>query len=236
MRVARAGLAADDRLRAVVELLTFIYDFNQLDTTLLIKKAYDDFKFVEAAEAVLESAIGPWNSIERLRDFAVQALTGEKPPSERDMERVRPRGRVSPFSVPFSLLRAMAPNPGQFDPHRLRSLSETDSLDVAGEFVGADERFRPMRVPRDEAWLVTTMWARVLPVASAISDIQVQDMGANRILHRGKLWALTVEPMPCFWWLPPISELEIKLWRQRSEPHGNLAVLLAVEGWRYVTR
>jgi hypothetical protein len=236
MRVARVHQSLDERRRVVVDLLDFIHDFNKLDTTLLIQKANDDFKFVEAAEAVLESAIGPWKSVEALRDFAVQALSGEKPQQERDMERVRPRGRVSPFSVPFSLLRTMAPNPGQFDPRNLRSLSETDSLEVAGDICGGDQRFRSIRVIRDEAWLVTTMWARVLPTVSPVSDIQVHDMGANRILHRGKLWALTVEPMPCFWWLPPHSELEVKLTRQRPEPHGTLTVLLAVEGWRYVGR
>ena len=232
MRVARSHQSHDDRRRVVVDLLTFIHDFNQLDTTLLIAKAHADFKFVEAAEAILQSAIGPWRSVEALRDFAVQALSGEKPPAVRDLERARPRGRVSPFSVPFELLRAMAPNPGTFNLSQLQSLSETASIEFEG-YAGAEDRW-PMMSPRGEAWLVTTVWARVIPTFSTVTTIEIRNPGDDRILHRGKLWGLVVEPMPCFWWLPPYHSLDVKLTRQQPEPPAG--ALIAIEGWRYTTR
>lgn len=221
-----------ERRQVVVDLLEFIRDFSQLDTTLLVQRAMDDHKFLEAAEAVLSSAVGPWRSVEALRDFCVHNLIGEKPPRERELERIRPRERVTPFSVPFALLRAMAPNPSQFDIRQLRTLSETKSFELTGN--AADENRWLERVLSDQAWLVTTMWARTVGKVPLATDVEVIDTGANRILHRGKLWALTAEAMPCFWWLPPNYELDTKLFRQRDE--DPTIAILVVEGWRYLMR
>lgn len=229
MRVARSGESIEERQQVVVDLMGFIRDFNKLDTSALVAKVFNDQKFLEAAEAVLLSAVGPWKSVDALRDFCVVNLFGELPPSESLAERIRP-GRVSPFSVPYALLRAMAPNPGQFDLHQLRSLSAAEALDVEG-IVGQDDRWA-IQTPPSEAWLVTTLWARAIPKYSTTTAVEVIDQGSNRILHQGKLWALIVEPMPCFWWLPPHSHLEIKLRRQRPDP--AMSLLLAIEGWRYL--
>jgi hypothetical protein len=220
-----------ERRQVVVDLLEFIRDFGQLDTTLLVKRTMDDHKFLEAAEAVLSSAVGPWRSVEALRDFCVHHLIGEKP-LPRELERVRPRERVTPFSVPFALLRAMAPNPSQFDIHQLRTVSETKSFELAGD-AAKDDRW-PLRVLGDQAWLVTTMWGRTIGKIPHATDVEVTDVYANRIVHRGKLWALAAEAMPCFWWLPPNAELHTKLFRQRDED-PTLAILV-VEGWCYQVR
>ena len=117
MRVARTRETLDERRQVVVELLGFIRDFNNLDTTLIVKRVLEDQTFLEAAEAVLLSAIGPWRSVEALRDFCVQNTIGEPPPEPNLTERIRPAHRMTPFSVPFSLLHAMAPKP--FDPFEL---------------------------------------------------------------------------------------------------------------------
>jgi len=224
MRVARAGQSLDDRRRVVIDLLRFIHDFNQLDTTLLIAKA-SDFKFVEAAEAVLQAGVGPWKSIEALRDFCVQALTGEKPLPVNLADQIRPKHRATPFSVPWEMLRAMAPNPGQFDVRQLRSLSAAEALELP-----SNAAWRQL-VTQDEAWLVTTLWGRVIPQTSTRTEIEVIDQGSQRILHRGKLWAVISEAMPCFWWLPPNSSLEIRL---RDVPNDPTTALIAIEGWRYL--
>ncbi len=230
MRVARSHQSLDDRRRVVVDLLTFIHDFNQLDTTLLIDKAQADFEFVEAAETILQSAVGPWKSIEALRDFAVQALGGEKPMPVRDMERVRPRGRVSPFSVPFDLLRAVVPHRGQFNPAKLRSLSKVVELELPDGRTWDHE----LQVPQDQWWLVTTMWARAVPGYSRYRGvkIEVQDTGANRILHDGPLQALYEEPMPCFWPLLPNTALRPTV-RGYEHDYAPMMVLIAFEGWIY---
>ncbi len=119
MRVARAGDTIEHRREVIDELFCFIRDFYGLDTTLLQHRLLDDEKFLEAAEAVLLSAVGPWKSVDALRDFAVQSLYGERPTDRALVDRARP-GRVSPFSVPLPLLKSLAPNPGQFDPRNLR--------------------------------------------------------------------------------------------------------------------
>jgi len=235
MRVARAGQSLDDRRRVVVDLLKFIHDFNQLDTTLLIAKVYDsDMKFVEAAEAVLQSAVGPSRSIEALRDFAVQALTGEKPLPVREMDRIRPQHRVTPFSVPYELLRAIVPHRGQFDPHRLRSLNKTDMLELPStrpEWTHA--------VSQDQWWLVTTIWVRAVPYRPALQRVRldIRDQGSQRILHEGPLGVLLEEPMPCFWPFPPNSYLRL-LFRgydeqTPSECRDPTTLLMAIEGWSY---
>jgi hypothetical protein len=229
VRVARARETLDERREVVAELLQFIHDFNRLDTTALIEKVHADQKFLEAAEAVLLAAVGPWKSVDALRDFAVQNLYGEKPSPESLAERIRP-GRVSPFSVPYALLRAMAPNPGQFDPHQLRSLSVAEALQSNG-YAGEEQRW-DVRAPGSEVWLVTTMWARTIPKKSTVTKVRVVDQGSNRILHEGKLWAMIDDPMPCFWWLPPHTPLEITITRQREE--APIEVLFAIEGWRYL--
>ncbi len=230
MRVARAHESLDERREVVAELLKFIRDFNGLDTTVLVAKL-DDQKFLEAAEAVLQSAVGPWKSIDALCDFAVQALYGERPVDKALVERARP-GRVSPFSVPLPLLRSLAPNPGQFDIRNLRTLSMADALRCEG-LVGEDTRWS-VQVTPGEAWLVTTMWAQALPKKLRHSQIRIVDLGANRILHDGKLWALLSEQMPCFWWLGPHTPLEMLITRQREEQPTE--ILLALEGWRYTVR
>jgi hypothetical protein len=233
VRVANAlNKTFDERRDFVAEMLIFIRDFNKLDTELLVEKVYADDKFLEAAEAVLQSAVGPWKSMEALRDFAVQALYGEKPPLEGLTDRIRRSegSRVSPFSVPFAFLRALAPNPGQLDVRRLSSLSQAEAIDVNGN-VGEENRWE-VRVPGGQAWLVTTLWARMLPPRhTPKAKVTVTNFADNRILHEGRFWALAVEPMPCFWWLHHHSTLEIRLTRQQQEePHS---VLLAIEGWRY---
>jgi hypothetical protein len=86
-------------------------------------------------------------------------------------------------------------------------------------------------VSQDEAWLVTTLWGRVIPQTSTRTEIEVIDQGSQRILHRGKLWAVISEAMPCFWWLPPNSSLEIRL---RDVPEDPTTALIAIEGWRYL--
>jgi hypothetical protein len=226
VRVARSHQSLDDRRRVIVDLLTFIRDFNNLDTTLLIARVYGhDMKFVEAAEAVLQSAIGPWRSIEALRDFAVQALTGEKPLPLNLADQIRPKHRATPFSVPWEMLRALAPNPGQFDVRQLRSLSAAEALNLPSNVIWQ------MLVPQDQAWLVTTLWGRVLPQTSTSTAIEVVDAGSQRILHQGKLWAVISEAMPCFWWLPPNSALTVRL---RDAPENPTTALLAIEGWRYL--
>lgn len=230
MRVARAHHTNDDRRRIVVDMLTFIHDFRDLDTTSLIQKAHEDFKFVEAAEAVLQTAVGAWKSVEALCDFCVHHMFGDKPPDPATVDHIKPRGRVSPFSVPFELIRAMAPNPGQFDPHRLRSLSHEGSTQFNG-FIGEDRRW-DARTPQTEAWLVTGMRAFALPDRPTNTTFRVTDQGSNRILHEGKVWPLFVEPTPCFWWLPPVSFLEFAFTRQREDPETEL--LLIIEGWRYL--
>lgn len=230
MRVARAHESLDERREVVVELLHFIRDFNGLDTTVLVEKTAD-LTFLEAAEAVLKSAVGPWKSVDALRDFAVQALYGERPADKALVERARP-GRVSPFSVPLPLLRSLAPNPGQFDIRNLRTLSMADALRCEG-VVGEDTRWS-VQVTPGEAWLVTTMWAQALPKKLRYSQIRIVDLGANRILHDGKLWALLSEQMPCFWWLGPHTPLEMLITRQREEQPTE--ILLALEGWRYTVR
>jgi hypothetical protein len=232
VRVARAHETLDERRQVVTELLDFIHDFNQLDTTSLVQRVLSEQAFLEAAEAVLLSAVGPWKSVEALRDFCVQNLIGISAPTLGLADRIRPHARMTPFSVPFALLRAMAPNPGQFEVHRLRSLSVADAIDLHGP--GVDDRWQTM-VPRDEAWLVTTMWARAIPrCAPKVHDIEVWDQGANRMLHRGKLWALTADAMPCFWWLAPVTPIEVRITRQREDEQATL--MLVVEGWRYITR
>lgn len=231
MRVVRAHHKDEDRRRTVVDMLTFIRDFRDLDTTALIKKAHDDFKFVEAAEAVLQSAVGAWKSVEALCDFCVHHMFGDTPVDPDTAERIRPRGRVSPFSVPFELLRAMAPNPGQFNPHQLKSLSEERSVKFNG-YIGEDRRW-DMRVPRSEAWLVTTMRAFALPERPTQTTFRVTDQGANRILHEGRVWPLLVEPVPCFWWLGPVSFIEAAFTRQQPDPETELVFI--IEGWRYLT-
>ena len=231
MRVARSHETLDERRQVVVELLDFIHDFNKLDTTLIVQKVLAEQKFLEAAEAVLLSAVGPWKSVEALRDFCVQNLTGETPVEASLVDQIRPRARATPFSVPLAILRAMAPNPSQFDMHRLRSLSHADAIALKGN--PAAEDHWPLNVPRNEAWLVTTMWARLIPKFTTVHDIEVIDQGAARILHRGKLWALLVDAMPCFWWLPPVSMLETRITQRREADDSNL--LLVIEGWRYIT-
>lgn len=235
MRVARSHQNLDDRRRVVVDLLTFIRDFNNLDTTLLIDRVYDsDMKFVEAAEAVLMSAVGAWRSIEALRDFAVQALTGEKPLAVREMDRIRPQHRVTPFSVPYELLRAIVPHRGQFDSQRLRSLNKTNTLELPS---GRPEWTHA--IPQDQWWLVTTIWVRAVPYRPALQPVRldVRDEGSQRILHEGPLGVLLEEPMPCFWQLPPNSYLRI-LFRgyeeiYQPEHRDSTALLMAIEGWTY---
>lgn len=217
----------EERQQTVIGLFEFIRDFNKLDTTLLIEKIYTDPKFLEAAEAVLTSAVGPWKSVDALCDFAVQSLFGQSRPTESLADRAR--GRVSPFSVPFALLRALAPNPGTFDPHQLRSLTIADAIDVEG-FVGKEDRWT-FQSNRDETWLVTTMWARTIPAYSTHTRVRVEDQGANRLLHEGAFAALCLEAQPCFWWLPPNSLLHVTLTRQQQDPRS--CVILAIEGWRF---
>jgi len=226
VRVARAHESIEQRQEVVDELFCFIRDFYGLDTTLLQHRLLEDHKFLEAAEAVLQSAVGPWKSVDALRDFAVQALYGERPPDRSLADRARP-GRVSPFSVPFALLRALGG--GQFDPRNLRSLSMADALEYRG-LAGEETRWhvQPYGI---ENWLITTVWARVLPKAPRTTRIQFTNVGDNRILHEGNLWALTADAMPCFWWLPAHTPLEAIITRQQEEEPST--VLLVVEGWRY---
>ena len=228
MRVARSHETIEERQEVVSELLYFIRDFYGLDTTLLQHRLLDEPKFLEAAEAVLQTAVGPWKSVDALRDFAVQSLYGEKPVDKALVERIRP-GRVSPFSVPYALLRSLAPNPGQFDPHKLTTLSVADAKDYQG--LSGEETRWEVRPHTGEHWLVTTVWARTVPKMPLATRIRFHDFGSNRILHDGSLWALTTEPMPCFWWLPAGTPLEAMMTRQRDE--SPTTVLLAIEGWRY---
>ena len=227
MRVARAHQNHEERRQVVIDLLDFIHDFNKLDTTLLVDKALADFKFVEAAEAVLQAAVGPWKSVDALRDFCVQALYGEKRPNIA--ERTRP-GRVTPFSVPYELLRAVAPNPSQFHPHKLRTLNKPQTLEIPPQ--GTD--WFGLQVPQDQWWLVTTVWARAVPHRVGLNrvDIEFEDAASGRYVHNGKLWALLEEPMPSFWPLVRNSFLRCTLrnWHHIEEPVG---LLIVVEGWCY---
>ena len=229
MRVARPGESIEQRQEVVTELFNFIRDFFGLDTTSLVMKTLDDQKFLEAAEAVLQSAVGPWKSVDALRDFAVQMLYGEKPADKSLADRTR--GRVSPFSVPFQLLRALAPN-GQFNPRELRTLSVAETLDCNG-YAGEEQRWET-RPHSGEVWLVTTMWARVIPRVDKSTKIRVYNIGENCILHEGRLWALAADAMPCFWWFPGYTPIEVTLTRQQeTEP---TTVMIAIEGWRYPVR
>jgi hypothetical protein len=235
VRLATVTKPHDERRQYVVDLLKFIHDFNSLDTTLLIEKAHADFAFVEAAEAVLLTKTGAWNSVDALRDFCVHALTGEQPPTKALTDRIRPHQRVTPFSVPYELLRAVVPNRSSFDPSRLRTLSLADAITVAPQ-VESDLHQR-VQLPQNEWWLVTTLWARALPHAPWFDklNVRVVDMGSNRILHEGKLWALFEEPMPCFWSLGPSSMLEIgvRVWRDQKTLKEDTTLMFAIEGWRY---
>lgn len=232
MRVARSHESIEQRQEVVTELFGFIHDFFGLDTTTLVMKTLSEQKFLEAAEAVLQSAVGPWKSIDALKDFAVQALYGERPADRSLADRARP-GRVSPFSVPFALLRSLAPS-GQFDPRNLRTLSVAEALDCNG-YVGEETRWET-KPNGGENWLVTTVWVRVIPKMLKQTKIRFTNVGDNRILHEGKLWALAVEPMPCFWWLPGYTPLEVVMTRQRLEDETPSTVLIAIEGWRYTVR
>jgi len=232
VRVARTNETIEQRQEVVTELFHFIRDFFGLDTTTLVTRTLDDQKFLEAAEAVLQSAVGPWKSVDALRDFAVQALYGERPADRRLVDRARP-GRVSPFSVPFALLRALAPG-GQFDPRNLHSLSLAEAIDTRG-LIGEENRWE-VKPHGGETWLVTTVWARVIPKMLKATRIRFTNIGENRILHDGKLWALTVDAMPCFWWFPGYTLLEVLMTRQQLEDESPSTVLIAIEGWRYTTR
>lgn len=226
MRVA-TNKTLDERRQYVVDLLDFIRDFNRLDTTFIKQRIWDDVKTLEAAEAVLSSAVGAWRSIEALRDFCVQTMIGEKP-LEGTTERA---ARVSPFSVPVQLLRAMAPNPGNFNIHsQLKSLSFTDVVNV-GTYIGEEQRWEKL-VTGGENWLVTSIWARGIPTTPKFTRAIVTDLGANRLLHDGSIRAWTVDAMPCFWFLPSHTPLEIRFTRQREDVETEL--LLVVEGWRYL--
>lgn len=231
MRVARTSESIEQRQEVVAELFRFIQDFFGLDTTMLQNRVLAEQKFLEAAEAVLQTAVGPWKSVDALRDFAVQMLHGERPADRSLADRAR--GRVSPFSVPFALLRSLAPG-GQFDARNLRTLSVAEALDVNG-YIGEETRWES-RPNGGENWLVTTVWARVIPKTLKATKIRFINVSENRILHEGKLWALTVEPMPCFWWLPGHTPLEVVMTRQQIEDESPSTVMLAIEGWRYTTR
>lgn len=228
MRVARTGETIEQRQEVVTELFNFIRDFFGLDTTTLVARTLNEQKFLEAAEAVLQSAVGPWKSVDALRDFAVQSLYGERPADRALIDRARPN-RVSPFSVPFPLLRTLAPN-GQFDPRNLRTLSIAEALEYSG-YAGEETRWEA-KPSSSENWLVTTMWVRVIPKVGKATRIRVTNIGENRILHDGRLQALTIDAMPCFWWLPGYTPIEVMLTRQQQEEPST--VMLAIEGWRYM--
>lgn len=229
MKVARVNQTQADRRCVVLELLAFIRDFNHLDTTQLILRAQADFEFVEACEAVLQSAVGPWRSVDALRDFCVQALTGFPPTTIEFMERVRPRHRVSPFSIPFELLQAVMPHRGQFDAHRLRTLAYNSENQLR---TGTSSVEAGYQVPCDQWWLVTTAWARVITTVPLNSSTRVEfhDLGANRTLHFGLLQALVEEPMPCLWQLAPNGFCRTII---HSNAHEPTTVILAIEGWIY---
>jgi len=231
VRVARASESIEQRQEAVTELFMFIRDFFGLDTTTLVARTLNEPKFLEAAEAVLQSAVGPWKSVDALRDFAVQALYGEKPADKSLADRAR--GRVSPFSVPFALLRSLAPS-GQFDARNLRTLSIAEALDCNG-YVGEETRWET-KPHGGENWLITTVWARVIPKTRKHTKIRFTNVGENRILHEGRLTALTIDAMPCFWWLPGYTPIEVLMTRQQLEDETPSTVMLAIEGWRYTTR
>lgn len=229
MRVA-TNRTLDERRQYVAEMLDFIRDFNKLDTTLVKQRVWNDQKALEAAEAVLAAGVGAWKSIEALRDFCVQTMFGEKPP---DGFTGSTATRVSPFSVPLPLLRAMAPNPGNFDVStQLRSLNLVDTISL-GSLAGEEKHWTKL-VPQGEAWLVTSIWARGVPTTPRYTRVTAQDVGSNRILYDGLLWAWSIEAMPCFWWFSPYSPIEIRFTRQREDVEAE--VLLVVEGWRFMWR
>lgn len=228
MRVARAHESLDERREVVAELLKFIRDFNGLDTTVLVAKL-DDQKFLEAAEAVLQSAVGPWKSIDALRDFAVQALYGERPADLALAERIRPRDRMTPFSVPLSILKSVAPNPAQFNMRDLRTLCLSQALSSTG--YAGEELASQNLVNQGEQWLVTSMWARTIPALPRNTQVRVTDQGSMRILHEGPLWAFVTETVPCFWVLPRSSMLDVRFSRQRED--APCEIMTVIEGWRY---
>lgn len=222
----------DERRQIVIDLLDFIHDFNRLDTTLLVSRVMDDVKFLEAAEAVLVSAVGPWKSVDALRDFCVHNLTGERAPIVGLADRIRPRERVTPFSVPLPLLKAMAPNPGQFDMRDLKTLSVAQALSANG-YVGEELSFSNM-VPTGEAWLVTSMWARTIPTLPKATRVTVVDQGTMRILHDGPLWTFVADSIACFWHLPRASMIDVRFTRQREDEPTE--IMMVIEGWRYQLR
>lgn len=229
MRVVRTGQNHDDRRRIVVDMLQFIHDFNQFDTTRLILQAREDFKFVEAVEAVLMTAVGPWKSVEALRDFAVQRLTGMPPLPVEISERVRRRDRLSPFSVPYDLLRAIVPHRGQFDPGRLRLLVKNWAVELPRQ-----AKLPLLYVPQDQWWLVTTMWARAVPWHPAYRHVvvHIHDEGTNRALYDGPLPMLQEEAQPCWWPIAPNSALAGNLSGSNEEP--QMTLFLVIEGWMYL--
>ena len=229
MRVARAHETLDERREVVIELFNFIRDFNGLDTTLLVSRLTDDLKFLEAAEAVLQSAVGPWKSVDALRDFAVQALYGEKTGDRALAERIRPRDRTTPFSVPLSILKSVAPNPAQFNMRDLKTLCLSQALSSTG-YVG-EELASQNLVNQGEMWLVTSMWARTIPVLPRNTQVRVTDQGSMRILHDGPLWAFVAEALPCFWVLPRNSMLDVRFSRQRED--APTEIMTVIEGWRF---
>ena len=234
MRVRRT-LAIDERRKRIIDLLTFIHDFNELDTTLMIEQARDNVAFVEAAEAVLESAVGPTNSIEALRGFCIQAMMGSAPPQRRDLERVRPRMRVSPYSVPLELLRTFIG--GNFDIRNLSTFAETVNFDLPYAFETGGALVIWM-TPQDEWRLVTTLWVRLVGATNdslKVLRLSAYDEGSRRRLFDGRLGVFAEEPMACCWQFPPNSAFKVEITSANFTCDETIA-LVACEGWRYMRR
>lgn len=231
----RRTLAIDERRKRVIDLLTFIHDFNELDTTILIEQARSNVAFVEAAEAVLESAVGPTNSLDALRGFCIQAMMGLAPQPRSDMDRVRPRMRVSPYSVPLELLRAFIG--GNFDIGRLSTFAETINFDLPYAFE-AGGAHAIWLTPQDEWRLVTTLWVRLVGATNdclKVLRLSAYDEGAQRRLFDGRLGVFAEEPMACCWQFPPNSAFKVEITSANFTCDETIA-LVACEGWRYNRR
>ena len=233
----------EERRQAIASMLGFINDFCRLDVALLIERT-ERVEFVESAEAVMESAVGAWRSMEALRDFCVHQLTGEKPPPMLPTDRIRPR-EMTPYSVPFELLRAMAPRPSTFTQKDLSVLCLAEACSVAPS--PENKVAMTFRMPHNECWLITSLQARVLPDPAPFRAMKLwfTDLARNLYMNGGNndgisMWRILDTPMPLFEFISASGQLELRLqvkyppeyWNKLTEAH----VMFVIEGWRYAVR
>lgn len=231
-----------DTTRATVrEWLTFVQHWAQFDASSLFRRVETDELFADAVCAVINTGETCYDSIEALRNFCVQQLSGSTSIQSSNQN----VGWLTPFSLPISMVVQIMRSALDTGRNAPREVSLTHLHTFRWLFpVGVKNGVSTKRVEmlgQTRLHLVTTAWAKCFPAAAGYDAtlVRLLSQSTQRYLNV-PLQAATMHPQPLLQLYVPNESLEVTLDRQRhdqlykgSPKLPDYTVFLFLEGWYY---